>query len=137
MNNKTVYIRNLSYHRDQTGIKNLFTRYGQIKNVTIILHPKTKLPTGMAFVEMGTVEEAELAIKGLHEVLIDGRKLKTNFAFQQRNPENNKFNPNLKFKAKPKPETKDNKSKPKSELAPKFNPKSKGKPKNKSDKFSK
>jgi RNA recognition motif-containing protein len=92
-NNKTVYISNLSFHRDQTGIKNLFSRYGKIKNVTIILNSKTKLPTGMAFVEMGTEEQALLAIKGLNEQIIDGRTLKTKFAFQQRNPENNTFKP--------------------------------------------
>lgn len=91
--NHTVYISNLSYHRDQTGIKNLFSRYGKIKNVTIILDPETKQSKGMAFVEMNTEEEAKLAIAGLNQQVIDGRTLKTNFAFQQRNPENNKFKP--------------------------------------------
>ncbi len=91
--NPTVYISNLSYRRDETGIKNLFSRYGKIKNVTIILDPETKQSRGMAFVEMNTLEEAQLAIAGLNQVVIDGRTLKTNFAFQQRNPENNKFKP--------------------------------------------
>lgn len=93
--NKTVYISNLSYHRDETGIKNLFSRYGKIKNVTIILNPETQKSTGMAFVEMRSTEEAQLAIAGLNQQIIDGRTLKTNFAFQQRNPENNKFKPKV------------------------------------------
>jgi len=102
---KTVYISNLSYQRDQTGIKNLFSRYGKIKNVTIILHTKTQLPTGMAFIEMDTEEQALKAIQVLNNQIIDGRTLKTKFAFQQRNPENNTYKPNplnkkspLKFK---------------------------------------
>jgi transformer-2 protein len=112
---KTVYISNLSYHRDQTGVKNLFSRYGKIKQVTIILDPVTKQSKGMAFVEMNTAEEAKLAIAGLDKQIIDGRTLKTKYAFQQRNPENNTYVPNPKNK-----KNADLKSAPKKKFKTKF-----------------
>ena len=55
----------------------------------------------MAFVEMDSEEQAQSAIKGLNEQVIDGRKLKTKFAFQQRNPENNTFKPKKKLPLNP------------------------------------
>lgn len=97
----TVYISNLSYHRDETGIKNLFSRYGKIKNITIILDPSTKKSRGMAFVQMGDANQAKLAIEGLSQQIIDGRTLKARYAFQQRNPDNNKFKPKTITTSKP------------------------------------
>jgi RNA recognition motif-containing protein len=81
---KTVYISNLSYNRDRNGIKSLFSRYGTIKNIKIIVEPSTNQSRGMAFVEMGSLEEAKKAIAGLDQVLIDGRTVKANYAIPQR-----------------------------------------------------
>ena len=80
----TVYISNLSYKRDRTGLKNLFTRYGKILKIKIIVEPKTEQSRGMAFVQMSSVKEAEAAIKGLHGQVIDGRTIKANYAIPQR-----------------------------------------------------
>ena len=79
-NNSTVYICNLSYRRDQTGIKNLYSRYGKIKSIKIITDPKTQNSRGMAFVEMENAVHAKLAIDGLNQQVIDGRTLKANYA---------------------------------------------------------
>lgn len=78
--NKTVYISNLSYRRDRTGVKNMFQRYGQITNIKIIVEPKTNQSRGMAFVEMSNVVEAKNAIAGLDGVVIDGRTVKAKWA---------------------------------------------------------
>lgn len=80
----TVYISNLSYKRDRNGLRSLFSRYGSIKNIKIIVEPETNQSRGMAFVEMGSVNEATMAIKGLHGVVIDNRTLKANYATTQR-----------------------------------------------------
>jgi RNA recognition motif-containing protein len=76
----TVYISNLSYDRDRNGLKSLFSKYGTIKNIKIIVEPKTNQSRGMAFVEMSSVKEATAAIEGLHGKIIDGRTVKANFA---------------------------------------------------------
>lgn len=87
----TVYISNLSYERDRNGLKSLFKRYGTIKNIKIIVEPTTNQSRGMAFVEMGSIEEATAAIKDLNGRVIDGRTAKANFAIPQ--VEERKFYP--------------------------------------------
>lgn len=81
--NATVYISNLSYERDKVGLKTLFKRYGTIKFIKIIVDPKTNESKGMAFVEMGSVEEATKAIDGLDGAVIDGRTVKANYGKPQ------------------------------------------------------
>jgi RNA recognition motif-containing protein len=79
----TVYISNLSYDRDRRGVRTLFSRYGKILNIKIIVEPKSLQSRGMAFVEMSSIEEATAAIKGLNGEVIDGRTLKANYAIPQ------------------------------------------------------
>lgn len=81
--NSTVYISNLSYERDKEGLKILFKRYGKIKFIKIIVDPKTNESKGMAFVEMGSVDEATSAIEGLDGKVIDGRTVKANYGKPQ------------------------------------------------------
>jgi RNA recognition motif-containing protein len=81
--NATVYISNLSYERDRDGLKILFKRYGAIKFIKIIVDPKTNVSMGMAFVEMGSIDEATKAIDGLDGAVIDGRTIKANYAKPQ------------------------------------------------------
>lgn len=81
--NATVYISNLSYDRDRDGLKILFKRYGTIKAIKIIVDPKTNESKGMAFVEMGSPEEATKAVEGLDGKVIDGRTVKANYGKPQ------------------------------------------------------
>lgn len=76
----TVYISNLSYDRDRNGLKTLFVRFGEIKNIKIIVEPSTNQSRGMAFVEMGNAIEAKKAIQGLNQQIIDGRTVKATYA---------------------------------------------------------
>ncbi len=84
--NATVYISNLSYDRDRKGVRTLFSRYGTIENIKIIVEPKSLQSRGMAFVEMSSIAEAEAAIAGLNGEVIDGRTVKANFAIPQDKP---------------------------------------------------
>ena len=83
--NSTVYISNLSYERDRNGIRSMFARYGEIKNIKIVVEPTTSQSRGMAFVEMGTVDEAKAAIAGLDSARIDGRTVKAKWATPNKN----------------------------------------------------
>lgn len=82
--NSTVYISNLSYERDRNGIKSMFSKFGIIKNIKIIVEPKTNQSRGMAFVEMGTFDEAQKAIELLDSKVFDGRTVKAKWATPQK-----------------------------------------------------
>lgn len=79
----TVYLSNLSYSRDRIGVKKLVAKFGEIKNINIVIDLETKVSKGMAFVELATVEAAKAAIAELNGQDIDGRTLKANFAIPQ------------------------------------------------------
>lgn len=80
----TVYLSNLSYERDKAGIKILMSRYGEVKTINLVIDLDTKVSKGMAFVEMGSIAEAKLAIAGLNQQQIDGRTLKASYAIPQK-----------------------------------------------------
>jgi RNA recognition motif-containing protein len=80
----TVYISNLSYERDKNGLRRIFEKFGHVKNIKIIVEPKTNQSRGMAFIEMGSVKEAAEAIKELNGKVIDGRTAKLNYAIPQK-----------------------------------------------------
>lgn len=79
-NNTTVYISNLSYNRDRNGLKSMFSPFGSIKNIKIVVEPSTNQSRGMAFVEMATAAEAKEAIAALNQKIIDGRTVKASWA---------------------------------------------------------
>lgn len=82
--NSSVYISNLSYERDHKTVRDLCVKYGSVKFVKMILDPKTNNSKGMAFVEMGSIEEASKVIEALNGTEIDGRNVKANFAIPQK-----------------------------------------------------
>jgi RNA recognition motif-containing protein len=101
--NSTVYISNLSYNRDSDGVQNLFTRYGSVKYVKMILDPRTNNPKGMAFVKMSSVQEATKAIEGLNGAEIDGRTIKANFSIPTKGPIKKFYLTPVKEKSKSQP----------------------------------
>lgn len=96
--NNTVYLSNLSYDRDKNGVRSLVSKYGTVKNIKIVVEPKTDVSKGMAFVEMGSPAEAKKVIEGLNGKIIDGRTLKAKPA----TPLKSKAEPVLKEKKEPK-----------------------------------
>ena len=83
--NSTVYISNLSYNRDRNGVRSMFTKFGKVQNIKIVVEPTTNQSRGMAFVEMANVEEAKQAIAGLDQMIVDGRTVKAKFATPNKN----------------------------------------------------
>ncbi len=77
---KSIYVGNLSYRRDEKGIKYLFSKYGKVQNIYIAKDGKSKKNLGYAFVQMDNHESSIKAIEGLNESEIDGRKLKVSLA---------------------------------------------------------
>lgn len=82
--NTTIYLSNLSYTRDRNGLKSLLSPFGKIKDIKIIVEPKTNQSRGMAFVEMDKRVDAENIISELDGTIIDRRTLKVNWAIPQK-----------------------------------------------------
>jgi RNA recognition motif-containing protein len=82
MNNK-LYVGNLSYNTDETALRELFSKAGNIRSVSIIMDRMTNQPRGFAFVEMETPAEAHKAIQMCNGEEVDGRALKVNEAKPQ------------------------------------------------------
>ena len=80
----TVYINNLSYKRDRNGLKGIFSPFGEIKSIKIVVEPTTNQSRGMAFIEMATAIQAKNAIAGLDQTIIDGRTVKVKYATPMR-----------------------------------------------------
>jgi len=70
MTEKKLYVGNLKYSVTNEELQELFSGYGEVKNVNIIEGK------GFGFVEMGSVEEAEKAKDALNNTDFVGRPLK-------------------------------------------------------------
>ena len=89
MGNK-LYVGNLSYQTDEGGLKAAFesAQIGTVQNVTIVQDRETGRSRGFGFVEMGSAEEAEAAIKEFDGKDLDGRSLRVSEA-RERQPRSN------------------------------------------------
>lgn len=58
-----LYVGNLSYQASAEDLKQLFVKFGEVKNVDLITDRFSGRSKGFAFVEMGTPEEAEKALE--------------------------------------------------------------------------
>ena len=82
----TVYVGNLNYKRDQEGLKKLFSKYGKVQSIKLVMEPGEERSKGIAFVKMRKPEQAQIAVKGLNGALIDGRTLKASLALTSEAP---------------------------------------------------
>jgi len=79
MNNK-LYVGNLSYDTNEAKLRELFSKSGNIRSVSVIMDRMTNQPRGFAFVEMETPAEAGKAIQMCNGQEVDGRQLTVNEA---------------------------------------------------------
>jgi cold-inducible RNA-binding protein len=77
---KKLYVGNLTYGTTDTDLQTLFGPFGTVQSAQVIMDRETGRSKGFGFVEMNTSEEAQAAIKGLHDKELDGRKLTVNEA---------------------------------------------------------
>lgn len=78
--NTKLYVGNLSFDTNESGLRDLFTPFGQVSEAALILDRETQRPRGFAFVTMGSREEMDAAIAGLHDKTVEGRNLVVNEA---------------------------------------------------------
>jgi len=74
METSKLYVGNLTYSVTEKQLEELFSQYGDVKDVRIIERK------GFGFVEMGTAEEAEKAKEALNETEFEGRTMRVDEA---------------------------------------------------------
>jgi RNA recognition motif-containing protein len=79
MDNK-LYVGNLPYSVGDDDLQQHFSRFGQVSSAKVMMDRDTGRSKGFGFVEMGTGDEAQAAIRGMNGQSIDGRALVVNLA---------------------------------------------------------
>jgi cold-inducible RNA-binding protein len=78
--NKKLYVGSLPYSVSEEELRDLFSPYGDIESVRIIIDKATGQSKGFAFVEMVNEDDAQRAIEALHGKQLSGRTLIVNNA---------------------------------------------------------
>ena len=81
-----LYVGNLPFSADENQIREVFGQNGRtVTEVKLITDRDTGRPRGFGFVEMGSQQDAEGAIRELNGYSLDGRDLTVNEA-KERTP---------------------------------------------------
>ena len=76
-----IYVGNIPFTTNEDTLSALFAQDGRnVSEVHIVTDRTTGRPRGFAFVEMGSEEEAQAAIKAIDGTEIEGRALQVNEA---------------------------------------------------------
>jgi RNA recognition motif-containing protein len=87
-----LFVGSLSYGVNDDQLKDAFSAAGTVVSAKVIMDRETGRSKGFAFVEMGSDEEAQAAIKLLDGKDLDGRAIAVNEARPQENRERRPFN---------------------------------------------
>lgn len=77
---KKLYVGNLSYGVSSSDLEKLFAAFGPVESAEVITDRETGRSKGFGFVQMGSDEAAQAAIRGLNGQENDGRALTVNEA---------------------------------------------------------
>ena len=81
-----LYVGNLPFSVDETSLRALFEQNDRkVEEVKLITDRETGRPRGFGFVEMGSSEEADSAIRELNGYELGGRQLNVNEARERSN----------------------------------------------------
>jgi RNA recognition motif-containing protein len=75
-----MYVSNLSFHTADDDLRALFEQYGKVSSAKVITDRATGESRGFGFVEMGSDEEANKAMKGLNNQQVEGRAMAVSVA---------------------------------------------------------
>ena len=73
---KKLYVGSLPYNVTDDILKNLFSAYGTVESVTVMINKITDLPDGFGFIEMSCESEAQEAIQNLNGTQVEGRTIR-------------------------------------------------------------
>lgn len=75
-----LYIGNLSFETTEPDLRDLFTQYGTVSDVALMMDKMTGRSRGFAFVTMGTAAEGQAAIGAMDGKQLHDRALTVNEA---------------------------------------------------------
>ena len=75
-----LYVGNLAYSVTDDSLRQHFAEFGDVSSAKVMMDRDTGRSKGFGFVEMGSVEAAQAAIRGMHGKSVDGRALVVNEA---------------------------------------------------------
>ena len=82
MQQNKLYVGNLPYTVDESQLRDLFSAYGEIEDLALIMDRETGRPKGFAFITFSTQQAAEKALEQNGKDL-GGRSLKVNIATEK------------------------------------------------------
>ena len=77
---RKLYVGNLPYQTDENELQTLFAKAGTVETVSVVRDQATGRARGFGFVEMGSDEEAQVAINTLNNADLGGRSIMVNEA---------------------------------------------------------
>jgi RNA recognition motif-containing protein len=77
---KKLYVGNLSYDVDSSGLEQMFAEFGTVQSAQVIADRDTGRSKGFGFVEMSSEAEAQAAIAAMSGKQMGGRSLTVNEA---------------------------------------------------------
>lgn len=77
-----LYVGNFPYSVTETELRSLFSAYGQINELAMIMDRETGRPKGFAFITFATQQSAEKALE-MNGRDVGGRPLKVNVAMER------------------------------------------------------
>jgi len=79
-----IYVGQLPYNVNETELQELFSEFGEIVSVNLIMDRYSGRSKGFAFIDMPNNSEADKAIKALNKSMFNGREIKVNQVQQSR-----------------------------------------------------
>ncbi|KAL2461982.1 Nuclear cap-binding protein complex [Abeliophyllum distichum] len=80
MSTSKLFIGGLSYSTDDSGLREAFSKYGEVADVRVIVDRDTGRSRGFGFVTFSTVEDASAAIQALDQQDLHGRRVRVAYA---------------------------------------------------------
>jgi RNA recognition motif-containing protein len=78
--NTKLFVGNLAYSVTENALQDMFSQYGVVTEVALMMDRDTGRPRGFAFVAMESKEAAQAAIEALNGKNVEGRDLTVNEA---------------------------------------------------------
>ena len=79
-----IYVGQLPYNVNEGDLRELFSKFGEIASVNLIMDRFSGRSKGFGFVDMPNNSEADKAIKALNKSMLKGREIKVNQVQPQR-----------------------------------------------------
>src|SRR3954462_5995262 len=86
-----LYVSNLSFQITEESLNKIFSKYGTVNSVKIILDRETQQSRGFGFVEMSSEAEGKEALSALNNKEVEGRMMNVSVARDKQDKTSNSF----------------------------------------------